>query len=105
MGRLGLRAKSRSTPVAGIGEGPTVPGHLPGRPRSRSGRFPPVAARDDLHEVLEVVRFQADGCARAGSPLYATILDGVAADLRRSEERRVGKECVSTCRSRWSPYP
>src|SRR3546814_20747053 len=23
----------------------------------------------------------------------------------RSEERRVGKECVSTCRSRWSPYP
>src|SRR3546814_14170934 len=25
--------------------------------------------------------------------------------LRRSEERRVGKECVSTCRSRWSPDP
>src|SRR3546814_3813381 len=24
--------------------------------------------------------------------------------LARSEERRVGKECVSTCRSRWSPY-
>src|SRR3546814_20882523 len=24
-------------------------------------------------------------------------------DLFRSEERRVGKECVSTCRSRWSP--
>src|SRR3546814_1284731 len=26
------------------------------------------------------------------------------AQLARSEERRVGKECVSTCRSRWSPY-
>src|SRR3546814_15252079 len=25
-------------------------------------------------------------------------------DPERSEERRVGKECVSTCRSRWSPY-
>src|SRR3546814_19925451 len=25
--------------------------------------------------------------------------------LWRSEERRVGKECVRTCRSRWSPYP
>src|SRR3546814_13466324 len=25
--------------------------------------------------------------------------------LQRSEERRVGKECVSTCRFRWSPYP
>src|SRR3546814_13216702 len=39
----------------------------------------------------------------------ATILvkDGdqlIAAGIRRSEERRVGKECVSTCRSRWSPY-
>src|SRR3546814_7272324 len=29
---------------------------------------------------------------------------GLAQDLAiRSEERRVGKECVSTCRSRWSP--
>src|SRR3546814_12824832 len=25
--------------------------------------------------------------------------------VSRSEERRVGKECVSTCRYRWSPYP
>src|SRR3546814_3222851 len=25
-------------------------------------------------------------------------------EVMRSEERRVGKECVSTCRSRWSPY-
>src|SRR3546814_16142428 len=30
--------------------------------------------------------------------LPVPVLDG------RSEERRVGKECVSTCRSRWSPY-
>src|SRR3546814_11170018 len=28
-----------------------------------------------------------------------------AQNKRRSAERRVGKECVSTCRSRWSPYP
>src|SRR3546814_14091919 len=27
----------------------------------------------------------------------------VAADRARSEERRVGKECVSTCRARWEP--
>src|SRR3546814_18015854 len=31
-------------------------------------------------------------------------MDERAARLVRSEERRVGKECVSTCRSRWSPY-
>src|SRR3546814_14488246 len=39
--------------------------------------------------------------------LAATVIDRVL-DLSgfelRSEERRVGKECVSTCRSRWSPY-
>src|SRR3546814_10230376 len=29
---------------------------------------------------------------------------GGAYQKHRSEERRVGKECVSTCRSRWSPY-
>src|SRR3546814_18587591 len=35
-----------------------------------------------------------------------TSTDGMTADLYpfdRSEERRVGKECVSTCRSRWTP--
>ena len=30
--------------------------------------------------------------------------DLVFMDMRRSEERRVGKECASMCRSRWSPY-
>src|SRR3546814_18095105 len=35
----------------------------------------------------------------------AALADGVEAIIARSEERRVGKECVSTCRSRWSPYP
>src|SRR3546814_16921515 len=28
----------------------------------------------------------------------------ISSPHNRSEERRVGKECVSTCRSRWSPY-
>src|SRR3546814_13872933 len=31
-------------------------------------------------------------------------LAGALGPGHRSEERRVGKECVSTCRSRWSPY-
>src|SRR3546814_14971332 len=38
---------------------------------------------------------------------YARIEDAIAAIHRhapRSEDRRVGKECISTCRSRWSPY-
>src|SRR3546814_6037374 len=35
---------------------------------------------------------------------YRLPVDGGNVRLSRSEERRVGKECVSTCRSRWSPY-
>src|SRR3546814_19322329 len=31
-------------------------------------------------------------------------LSAIGRDRERSAERRVGKECVSTCRSRWSPY-
>src|SRR3546814_20798808 len=37
------------------------------------------------------------GCAEVGEP--------ETKEQQRSEERRVGKECVSTCSSRWSPYP
>src|SRR3546814_14146333 len=36
--------------------------------------------------------------------LFATISGNPIPLPKRSEERRVGKECVSTCRSRWSPY-
>src|SRR3546814_15610373 len=35
---------------------------------------------------------------------HAQALQVVFEAAGRSEERRVGKECVSTCRSRWSPY-
>src|SRR3546814_3245524 len=49
--------------------------------------------------------------ARPAQPGWKPALDAWAAGKRvvkligfRSEERRVGKECVSTCRSRWSPY-
>src|SRR3546814_15247852 len=37
------------------------------------------------------------GTDENGPPVFKSV-------FFRSEERRVGKECVSTCRSRWSPY-
>ena len=43
----------------------------------------------------------------AGSRLRAVGTEpdtGLELTDRRSEERRVGKECASMCRSRWSPY-
>src|SRR3546814_965651 len=49
-------------------------------------------------------RAEAAGAGRLVQHDAATgLLDGFL-DRLRSEERRVGKECVSTCRSRWSPY-
>src|SRR3546814_20253965 len=43
----------------------------------------------------------------ARMPALVDAMQGFLRELRpedRSEERRVGKECVRTCRSRWSPY-
>src|SRR3546814_14901908 len=40
-----------------------------------------------------------------GPPMSNATASSHASRRARSEERRVGKECVSTCRSRWSPYP
>src|SRR3546814_11247806 len=37
-----------------------------------------------------------------GNVLFRKLMTDIA--HQRSEERRVGKECVSTCRSRWAPY-
>src|SRR3546814_15912979 len=44
-----------------------------------------------------------DGSRRDGVGGFASGHQS-SASVSRSEERRVGKECVSTCRSRWSPY-
>src|SRR3546814_12105351 len=57
----------------------------------------------DLWDAIEeatgepVRRIMDSWIFQGGHPL-------VRVDLRRSEERRVGKACVSTCRSRGSPY-
>ena len=39
-----------------------------------------------------------------GAEVFVLIADYQVLTDRRSEERRVGKECPSKCRSRWSPY-
>src|SRR3546814_2637663 len=50
----------------------------------------------------EIVR-QRFGIARPPTPNFPSFAP-TAIISQRSEERRVGKECVSTGRSRWSPY-
>src|SRR3546814_5497237 len=50
---------------------------------------------------LEFLRARFDA---GGEIVPAQMADIAGAVGLRSEERRVGKECVSTCRSRWSPY-
>ena len=50
----------------------------------------------EARKLLQVVAYP---CMRCGCPMYAGAVPG-----NRSEERRVGKECLRLCRSRWSPY-
>src|SRR3546814_11755140 len=57
--------------------------------------IPFVRTVDEARQVNEILA--ANGLKRGDNGLQVIMM--------RSEERRVGKECVSTCRSRWSPYP
>src|SRR3546814_3634978 len=70
-----------------------------------AGRYTVDALRADGHEP--VVLSRATGVdLRTGEGLVPALAGAEAvvdATNVRSEERRVGKECVSTCRSRWSP--
>src|SRR3546814_17450136 len=65
---------------------------------------PPLHGKPSLGRYRDLARYMA------GFDLVLSYnwgaMDGVMAHrlFSRSEERRVGKECVSTCRSRWSPY-
>src|SRR3546814_1338504 len=62
-------------------------------------RFDNAALFQSRFKELRNARI-AEGVA---PPMISTFYDECK-KRRRSEERRVGKECVSTCRSRWSPY-
>src|SRR3546814_1226894 len=73
----------------------------------RHGRFPHW-----IRSSAGLARGEAEAVdVEGGEPppphetLAGVIVTGSGAMVtERSEERRVGKECVSTCRSRWSPY-
>src|SRR3546814_17226892 len=62
---------------------------------------PAAAVRDDH---LTAIPGHQHGAVAGGQPAEAEAGVVAAVALDRSEERRVGKEGVSTCRSRWSPY-
>src|SRR3546814_908493 len=55
---------------------------------------------EDLNETAQNTESEGPAAYR---PVFMSTNEITLSD-RRSEERRVGKECVSTCRSRWSPY-
>src|SRR3546814_10705901 len=67
-----------------------------------------VDGRKTVYEITDAGRAEVAGRAGELDGIQAGLADRVrliAADVRgSSEERRVGKECVSQCDSRWSPY-
>src|SRR3546814_5641357 len=56
------------------------------------------------HASIRVVTAGVCSIRNVGD-VFAAFVAERAVNAKRSEERRVGKECVSTCRSRWAPYP
>src|SRR3546814_15946250 len=71
--------------------------------RAYGESLPPIASR---YAGFNLLLGDRDGVwYLSNKPQFAMqpLTPGLHA-VSRSEERRVGKECVSTCRSRWSPY-
>ena len=62
-----------------------------------------AAAFDVLYAGVDAIGALVPAAAE-GRPTQVDADAVIAALERRSEERRVGKECSSPCRSRWSPY-
>src|SRR3546814_10362918 len=60
-----------------------------------------VEERRFLQERFEGVEKLIEFTPEGKKAILAAVIRG---EEYRSEERRVGKECVSTCRSRWPPY-
>src|SRR3546814_15367589 len=56
----------------------------------------------EVAERLSIAVRPSDTVARLGGDEFVVLVEALP-NRERSEERRVGKECVSTCRSRWSP--
>src|SRR3546814_8693271 len=54
--------------------------------------------------IAMVIGQSRRGSRRLAKQILSLINSPIAIAERRSEERRVGQESVSTCRSRWSPY-
>ena len=57
----------------------------------------------DLAIAVGVDGLEADERSKLAAYLKRLLEEQSSAEIR-SEERRVGKECLSVCRSRWSPY-
>src|SRR3546814_8368906 len=56
-----------------------------------------------LTTLFLAAQAQAQDVLRIAAIVNEDVISAYDLMSRRSEERRVGKECVSTCRSRWSP--
>src|SRR3546814_15835830 len=71
-----------------------------GHPDKNKAQFDQTTCR-----LIFVAELASDLVKSSHTAILELILDEFRAyDINRTEERRVGKECVSTYRSRWSPY-
>src|SRR3546814_13468469 len=73
-------------------------------PRPLTEPHPPIWLGGFSDAVLKRIGEHCNGWIPVYHNDQVAFGEGSGPENVRSEERRVGKECVSTCRSRWSPY-
>src|SRR3546814_13598621 len=93
---------------------PLVPYTTPFRSAGRIAEMKAIEIRASRLEAADLQMHRAAARDRCDCPagthdstktfILGDLESGRGILVQRSEERREGKECVSTCRSRWSPY-
>src|SRR3546814_14587017 len=100
----GTKLHRLAAPGAGYAWGASA-GHIdmatpPVKPKPLTIAAAPQTVTIDLkRSAMIVIDMQNDFCTKGGW------VDHIGGDYRRSDALRVGKACVRTCRSRWSPCP
>src|SRR3546814_13290245 len=104
----GRRARLRSAARRKIDDAAAACRHRPRRGLHSEKRPFEIEVDDTIPLSFVDVEHRPDIVRMGAAGIVDPPVDRTETGLRlrddRSEERRVGKECVSTCRSRWSPY-
>src|SRR3546814_6449223 len=95
-----VAVKQLGTP-GGFSNNPDVKIELPGKLGKVASQMKAFGMGDQVEQLETSMNQAAEAAVVQAQPILVNAVKNMS--VSRSEESRVGKECVSTCRSRWSP--